>query len=312
MSILENAYNLPLKQEYVDEMSYRNTHLGIFLNCQFAKSESYEEKLGKDLCAFTVAEIIEYYKTLCLTSYETLAVLNSQFKIYTNWCMNRGMVPDNQNHYYEIINETIISCINTGLAYERIVTRNELLKILEGAYNSSDVFLALALFEGICGKEMCEFNALNMKAFSKDLTVKLNTGRILKISGKLYDTAEESANEYTYYTMSIRGGIREFKFREYDDSILKCMYNATMDGDVRQRLYNKLMRMKKNLGAECLTTASLTESGRIEMIRNLSKKESISFKEALIKHKEVEDIYGKVYSYSTFMLKYGDIIERLE
>lgn len=305
-------YNAELKEQYLTESEYRNLTLRYSMTSRFNKIEKTEERLGKDLSNFTVNEIIDYYKSLCFTSFETINMLNSQFKIYTNYCLNRHLVVDNQNHYCEINNDIILSCVNIGLINEKIVTRKDLLHIMSQLYNPSEKFLVLALFEGICGKNMCELLDLKYEDFH-DGKVYLCTGRELEVSDELVNLAKLSSETYEYVAYNNSGKEKEYSFDKSDPNILKKLYNCSSEDDIRkrQRLYNKIIRMRSYLGANCISNLALNESGRIHKVIELCAQENIPFKECLMKHKELDYIYGRVYSYSTYMLKYGEIIERM-
>ena len=306
-------YNSELKMQYIDDMEYRNVNLRIVMQRYFDRCQKMEEELQKDVSNFTVVEIIDFLKSLCLTSFETVLIINNQMKIYTDYCLNRNLVKDNQNHFYEITYDIIKNCTNTALVNEQIVTKDDLFFIINQLQNVSDKFLVLALFEGICGHTMCELIDLNMSDFNGN-EVTLCTGRKLIVSDKLVSYAKQSTDTYDYVAFTKSGNFKVFQYDANDKNILKQLYNCRGNSadNKRQRLYNKLVRVRKSLEVNCISTGALNESGRINMIREIQKQTGEEdFKECLIKHKEVEAIYGKVFSYSTFMLKYGEIIERM-
>ena len=93
-------FNEELKKRFINE---RNEEVSIgdsYLQIQFDKVEKMEVELNKDLCNFTVYDIREYYKMLNIASIESLTNMNSQFSIYTNWCMQQNLVNDNKNNFF--------------------------------------------------------------------------------------------------------------------------------------------------------------------------------------------------------------------
>ena len=94
-------YNEERKRRFISEHNVEVTLPNNYLECQFNKISNVEETLNKDLCNFTFYEITEYYKLLNLTSTVSLSVMNSQFSLYTQWCLQQNLVDDGQNHFLE-------------------------------------------------------------------------------------------------------------------------------------------------------------------------------------------------------------------
>ena len=86
-------FNEKLKNIYIKEKSESVTLPSNYLECQFNKVEKMEEESNKDVCNFTAYEIIEYYKTLNIAALESLAVMNSHFSMYTQWCLQNNTLP---------------------------------------------------------------------------------------------------------------------------------------------------------------------------------------------------------------------------
>lgn len=301
-------YDEKLKNAYIDEHEYMNLNLKTVMTKLFNELEPVEEKLNKDSSNFTVAEILDFYKSLCTASLERLLVTNSQMHKYAAYCLKNSLVKDNQNHYEEIGNETLMRCLNLAKAKDKIIAREDLLKEIYQLPNPSDQFLVLAMFEGIGGKKNSDFFELNARDF-KDGKVYL-PNRELEISNVLNSLAEEASNEYVYYAYKADGDFRELNYLSTDTNIIKQMYNAKEDTEAvkRQRIYNKLIRIKNYLGRECYTRAALLESGRIEMIKEFMREDDTqNLDETIRKHqKEISYRYGFIYSIPRYILKYGD------
>ena len=156
---MNDAYfNKEFKMQYLDENEYRNINIKTTVDLLFRRIANTERLLNKDLYDFSVEEILGFYKYLSTPSLESLMIMHNQYKLYSAYALNRGLIKDNQNHYAEIDNETLKSCVHAGLAKAKIITRSELLDILNSSYveNVSDKVIALSIFEGIAGKELTE------------------------------------------------------------------------------------------------------------------------------------------------------------
>lgn len=301
-------YNAEFKNRYISEAEIKNTNINRYLTTQFRKSETVETANGKDLYDFTVSEAVDYYKTLCLTSLETLMVLNNQFALYTRYALSNNVVKDSQNHFEEIDNDVLITCVNRGLAGKKIFTREELQeRVIRYTQNACETYLIYAFFEGICGEHFADIANLTKENF-KGGKAYLPSGKVLEVSAELLEAMEASADEYVYYGYTKRG-MKEFKYKDGDPKIIKEMYNtyrSSKDRD-RSRVYNRIYKMASVYDLPGLSAKTLMESGRIDMINGYMKDEDISAKQAIIDHREeLEYRYGKISSIPRYILKYNE------
>ena len=303
-------YNEEIKQSYLDDSLDRNSNLEILGTRAFNQIEYYEKELNKDCCNFTINEIIIYYQRRCSTSVDTLNTLNSIFKQYTNWCLQRNMLDDGQNHYNEINLDILNNCLNYGMVNDKIISRRDLLHVIKDFINVSDKALLLAIFEGICGENMCDLVNLNVgdiKTKNGKYIVSLYSGKQLDISKELYDYCVESQDCYVHY-LANQDFVYERDYNPEDRGVFK-MLNASNAGNInRKSLYNKLVRAKKEMNLNYLTTHTLTESGRIHMIKEIMDETGQSLDEVLTS-KATEDRYGRLSSYTHWKRKYAEYIE---
>lgn len=315
-------YNKERKEEYIEyhkakflDESKKDSGLAQRI---FIQISDYEEMLDKDCCNFTVSEIITYYKSLYSKSLEYLLNVNSQLRKYTAWFQEKSLLSDNQNHYEEIDADILLKCVNTELNKIRMVTRKELLKKIEVIRNPCDQFVILGLFEGIGGPNFTEFFDIGENNF-KDDSIVLNTGRVIPISQKLIDIGKESIKTYEYeiITEHTESKVQYRKFNENDKTVIKTPNRKTGIGDdsdpqlQHQRIYSKVMRMKKIHGEQAFTPNTLITSGLIEKIREVMKNKNLSIQKAL-KDEDVTKIYNKTINANLFALKYGNYIKSLE
>ena len=302
-------YNESIKLQYIEENQERNQNLKDVMHRLFNNSKDYEEKLNKDLSCFSLKEILEYYKYLNTTSLESLLNISSQYKLYTSWCIQRNLVFDCQNHFEECRKEILIGCLNKELTKNKIITRETLLNLIEDLPNDFEKFFTLALFEGICGKWYSDFYELRVHNFTKDegntYMVSL-PGREITCSATLYNLAEQSADNYTFYTYK-RDDNGEYKmtekrFREDDDRIIKKGFTSTGDEMNSQIFMRRLKNIRDFLGIPSLSMTSLKESGRLYEIKKRMKEgreltEVVGDKDLIIK-------YGTMPPLSRYTQKY--------
>lgn len=306
-------YNEDIKMRYIKEKeNTTNTPKGYLIR-QFNKAASIEERLEKDLCCFTLYEIVDFYKTLNVSSVDSLVVLNSHLSLYTQWCLQQNLVPDCQNHYTEIQSGSLIEYINTAAFKKTIVSRDVLYSWLMNLNNPSDAFIMLALFEGIKGKEFCELVNLKMSDFDGN-KVKLCTGRELIISDKLLSLAEESNATMIYYAVTA-GKEKKVNFLD-EDLIIKNYPNCQTTDTFQQgrRIYRRLSRNFDAIGvAKWMKPNSLVDSGKIDYINTRSRELGITAKDFIYNPDYVKEVeyrfdYDMTRLRVSFINKYGEYL----
>lgn len=306
-------YNETIKKRYIQEKeSTTNTPVG-YLTRQFNKSKSFEQRLNKDISNFTVYEIEDFYKTLNMTSAESLTVLNSHLSLYTQWCLQQNLVSDCQNHFAEIVSSSLIDYINTFALKKSVITRETLYEWIDDFVNPSDAFIMLALFEGIEGENYCELFNLKMSDFDGN-KVKLCTGRELTVSSKLVSLAEKSNEEMVYYSVASNGS-RKFPFLD-EDLIIKNYPNCRSDEAYQKgkRIYGRVKRNFEVIGIDkYMKPRSLFDSGKIDYINSRCKELEITAREFIYTPEYAEEVRYR-FGYDlhrlrvSFIKKYGDYL----
>lgn len=298
-------FNSEIKGRYIVEKEKTTVVPNNFFNRIFSKSELFEKGLNKDICNFTVSEIVDFYKTINSSSIHSLNVINSTLSLYTQWCLSEGLVVDGQNHFSEIGQEQYKSMINVVLKEKKIFSRKDVLGWVEELFNPSDGFLILGLFEGICGTGYREFYELRYPDFVGG-KVKLNSGRTIPVSDKLINLAEESIKEDVYYS----GTERSERFAEQGDIILRSVRPSGIGASpekFNKRILMRINRITNFLGIEWCTGNDFVISGKVDFITRRSNELGMSGRDYLygIGEKEVNKQYSKIISPYVFYKNYG-------
>lgn len=304
-------YNPELKIQYIEEKSKEVIISNNYLECQFNKTCKFEEELNKDLSNFTVYEIVEYYKMLNISSFDTLFVMNSQFSMYTQWCLQKSLVKDNQNHFLEMTLEHLKDCLNKALVNMKIVTRETILNWTDQLPNPKDQFVLLGLFEGLKGKDFCELSKLRPENIKGNIAT-LCTGREIKLSDRLLKIISDCIVEDKYYSISGNGT----KVMPLVDKgfVIKDYPNArgdVSDFQLGRKIYNSITRILNYFDVlNFMTANSIAESGKLHMIKERAKELSLSCKDYIYsKHiEEVEKKFNSKIVRSIFWLKYEDYL----
>ena len=304
-------YNPELKIQYIEEKSKEVIISNNYLECQFNKTSKMEEELDKDLSNFTVYEITEYYKMLNISSFDTLFVMNSQFSMYTQWCLQKSLVKDNQNHFLEMTLEHLKDCLNKVLVNMKIVSRETILNWVDQLPNPKDQFVLLGLFEGLKGKDFCELSKLKPEDIKGNIAT-LCTGREIELSDQLIKIIHDCVSEDKYYSISGNGTkVMPLVDKGY---VIKDYPNArgdVSDFQLGRKVYNSITRILNYFDVlDFMTANSIAESGKLHMIKEKAKELNMSCKDYIYSNHitEVEKKYNSKIVRSIYWLKYEDYL----
>lgn len=304
-------YNNERKQRYIEEKTQQTILNPYFLPNMFNKISVVEEEKGKDIADFSTYDILECYKRLNTTSLEFLRNLNSQLSTYTQWCMQQNLVMDNQNHYFEIKDQMLKDSLNKFLFNIKFVTRETIVDWANQLLNAQDSFILLALFEYGRGQQWKDILQVKLEDVSKD-SIKLPTGRTVRISPELRQYAIKAAEETIYNKYKTNGEFHEVNLLP-SEYIVKDKYNAMYTDNkhrARVMIYNT-ERIYNYLGiSDYMTNGGIIESGKLHMVRERAAHYGITPKEYIYSDykKEIEEQYNCVITRPRFMTKYGDLL----
>ena len=306
-------YNEEKKTIYIEQ---RNNEIVIakgYLHSIFGRTAPFEVKLNKDISEFTAYEIIDMYKILNNPSLDSLIAINSVLSLYTQYCIGKGEVEDNQNHFLEITTDMMNGCVNKAVQRLRYVNFNQIKDWCKELPNVCDQFVLMGLFCGIKGKDFCELLNATLSDFITETEFVTCTGRKIQVPVELYNIAIE-ASEEEYYIAMTGNGLKQMPYKSDDTHIVKSYPNVqegTNDFYKGRRMYNKILRIFDNLGIkDYMKASSVVESGMLEFIRVEKEKRGCDM-EDLLKDAEfckvVKQQYDKTIVPSTFVRKYGDL-----
>ena len=285
-------FNEDVKTIYIEANTTRNKSLKNNATILFNRCAAYEQRLNKDISCFSTSEIVDCLKSFNSVSLESLMNARSQYKLYTDWCINNHVfTKDYQNHFIEINNDMLKPCLNDFMKEHRVITREYILNNLDNLINPAERFILLGLFEGIgAGSKIAykEFENIRIEMFNTETHQIEFENRVIKYSNELYQIAREAANTYDTITYTKNGGEKHIKLMD-DERIIKPAINARTY-DYRNIIDKKLRKIKEGLNNPAINMQSLKESGRIEMVKKLMEK-GLSLSEAL-SDKEVINTYG--------------------
>lgn len=304
-------YNQELKERYRKEKESYTTVSAYYFSSLFKRTEPFEEQLDKDASNFTTYEIINMYKTLAIMSLDTIATMNSNLSMYTQWCIQENLVNDYQNHYLEITRDMMASFVNKLAMDKKVVSREQVLDWCQQLPNPSDSFCLLGLFEGIRGGGYLELALAKMEDFHDNIFIAYN-GREIKVSSTLIEYAKQSNETIEYQSIS-RNMEKEVNLIE-NGRIIKDYPNVRRTESLpvlRRRTQSRLARIFNYMGIlEYMNGNDIRMSGVIEMINSRCKELGINGKDYIygIGIEEIKKQYDFKVVSSVFMDKFGEYL----
>ena len=260
-------YNEQQKSRYLKFLEKNESgSVNMYESWLFVKTENFEIKLNKDVYDFTFEEIIYMYKMLNFRNINTLSTINVMLNQYTKWAISEGLVKINQNVPGLMTRYNLEECINKALLQLKILSRNDILDIVNELQNPRDQFMILGVFEFGRGPNFCDIALTGLDSIDyKDQTMKLYSGRIVKVSDKLINYAY-SASEADKYFKEVNGCLRHYTL--YDNGTIIKSISDTNDTErfstnaYRSVAYN-LRDVNQNLSIK-----NIIESGKIQFIKD--------------------------------------------
>lgn len=302
-------FNEEFKMQYIKDDS-SNKNFANFMPSLFETIAKYEEEYQKDLCCFNIEEIGCYFTGLSTSSVARCLNIRSQFIKYSVYCEERNMIDDHQIHWEEADKQFIINCINYGKQMEELVSRDEVLKTINGFPNPRDKFLPLAIFEGICGNRYRDFLNLTMRNFSEKngkYTVRLEN-KTVEISKQLYYYAEEAAETFSLYSDGFPNGRKLFD--ENDKRIIKMSKRSFVDYDNQEMAYlhkisNMLSSIKNRTEKSFMSQSALVNSGRLYYINIHKPSNEDTFNYVSQNRELLSDLFGRIQTVEGIVNQYN-------
>lgn len=308
-------YNEERKKRYIKIKEDAVTLPYRSLELLFEKTEPFEEKNGRDVCEWTTQEIMEYYKYRDAYSLSSLVVCNSNLTQYTNWCLTETLVPDGQNHYQEIRPDMLESCVNKEFLSKLIISREDIVRIIDELSNYTDRYMMLAFFEGICGIRYSEMVNAIIDDIDGDM-ISLCSGRAIPISDKLKEIAEFAAAEESYQTYGPSGKCIKYSDLNPSGAIFKVVKKnrpIADDSSMVQIVCRRFVKAVDYLGLpKRMTIKNMILSGKINFIKEIMEREGKSIEEVIVDNRdEINARYNidQIKSSAVFLRKYRQYFE---
>lgn len=289
-------YNENTKKRWIDLKNQNTICCLNYYENKMDNAEPFEKMFNKDLCNFTVSQILDMYHGMDFYAANTVYVTNKIYADYTDWCINEGLVKDSQNHYLLITRQMTIDCVNYTAMKSRVISRKTIINWCNEAWNAADRFLLLGLFEGIKGNRYIDFTDTKIQDITGN-KIHLASGRTLEFSDRLIEYAYASHEEtkWTYYITEYEAPLVS------GDEIMRQVVRAKSDSAQNKwhRIFMRSKRFFDYLGINGVVSMNAIRiSGAIHYINTGAIEEGIDPKRYIELHKsELEYRYMKMYKF---------------
>ena len=303
------VYNQEIKERFLNSIEL-DQYPPRWWERIFEKSYLLESMYDKDLYSFTTPDIITFYKYLDVAALASLSVCNLNLIKYAQWAMNEFLISDGQNHFDEMDNALLATCINTRKINQSIFSYDKFIETLKKFYNAQDKYIFFCLFEGIKGKNYEDIANLTMQDIDeKNLLVHLSSGRDVYVSQEFIDICKEADKETVYYALK-----NETKKKLVPSvTIYKEKGNMSI-GNTGRNIFRVIERSVTYIDGidGKISGKSIRDSGLIYYLNRRADKLGIGVEELLSNPENCQDIIDK-YQFNlkvkkSWMLQYKDLL----
>lgn len=189
-------YNPEIKNRYL-EWKEKSVETNVkTIDRLFRKISPFEFEAGKDVSLFNPFELNNLFYRIDTSSLNVLKNYKSSLSQYVDWCIKMNLTNDSQNYIEQLDIDTLIIYRNGLLREQMFISREELLKAVDGidfVYR----YLLVAPFEGICGPGCMELRKLHVEDMKGNI-VHLCTGRTITVSDELAYIIRMTAEETVF------------------------------------------------------------------------------------------------------------------
>lgn len=256
-------------------------------NRVFVASEEPEILTGKDLCEFDREELLDLIEQMEIVQLTTAQGCYTVIRKYMKWCMDAFLIPAT-----DLVQISVNEMQKRLTALPEIITYEELQKNERRLINICDRLILEAIYLGIKGKDYCELFSMSEKDIDrKRKTLRLCTGREIKVTSNFIDLCESSAECYEYELVSgqkqkLVGNLPIKRNAQADKASGK-----TRNADI---IASRLKRFKKLPGyKDNLSTTMLFDSGFVNACKSAMKENEVDDFEYFMKTEKGKEIYSQ-------------------
>lgn len=252
-------YQSEMKEGFIKDYMRSRVIARTSLYSLFRKTEPFEESKNKDCSCFSQDEVLSMYTDFKAKSIYVLLNYNTILKAYCAW--KRYYQKESVSEAYDNMNIDLLKpCIPKDS--NKFLSREEVIEIEDQLYNWTDKAILECLWEGISGPSMNDLVGITEAMVdSKEKTLYLPDGRLVKLTDKLYDLLMKAFNETEYmcYGSTLRVkkliGIGQL-YKERDNAHAP----GTDDRNFRW-VYRKIQNFRDHVGIPGLTMKNIHISG---------------------------------------------------
>lgn len=233
-----------------------------YINNVMEKIRLQENKISKDILAFSSDEILDYYKSLGY-SFGTLSRINNNMKQYVDWCISQNVFIGD-NLFEKITKNELEDCSKKDI--NKYFTHEQIVELSAKLINPEDSFIFYGVYMGLFDNQVSILNTKISDIDIKNSKIKNIDGKEIDVDLVLIKYAIASFNAKEHFLSNLRSE----PIVKTGDYIVQHLDKEESRKDP-ETVYKRILRCRKFLGKPDLTIPKLVASGFINESIRISK-----------------------------------------
>jgi hypothetical protein len=279
-------YNPVQKERYLSNCKYEDSTKELIRRI-FTSTEMEENIFHKDISLFNQDEVYDLLVSLNSKSRNRLKSVCVFLSDYFTWCYNEGLTFDINDPFDRYFTDTIIQkIIPAEKLGKKFFSKKEILDYLDNIMDVSNKFMIYCLYKGVKFDELVNLKIGDMNYNEK--TIKLITGRVLKVDDLFADLLMETNNQTHYYPYGtdVDNQFGRYTYGQSDFILKTCGVKESRQ--IKMGVFiNRLRVIKEQCENDFISVSTLYKNGLYNYIKEQYESKGITLKQAFFEQRNL-------------------------
>lgn len=280
---MPQMYNEQIKTEFLSSYpaSTQKTYRSFL-----SKIKPFEEKLNKDISAFTQSELTQLMNDLEIDYRATARSIGRIITKYVAFAANNGYAHNIDEFFFKVKTKWFEQFALTN-EQKLFFTLNEIKLIEKACENAQDAVIIHLIFDGVLGKSASELRNLqrhhvNFETGETQLINEDGSTRTIHLTEVSLKLIQEALKEDVYIKsngqMKLRGNVREYTDLISSEFVIRSSNTSKdkVDGAVDKHvIFRRVATIGRTLGLAHFTIKNIQRSGMLKLARDILKENEI-------------------------------------
>lgn len=260
-------YNNEIKEQFIEEYLHSRAVQETSIRALFKKTEKFEVSHEKDICTFTLEEIVHMFDSFNAKTVAAILFYNYVLKAYVAYC--------DYNNLFDVsnaVNEVTYQMLREDISFDKTTfySLEQINDIINSLFNWSDKAIVRCMWEGICGARAKDITSITLDMLDLDNgIIRLSDERCAPATDELLHTLVMAIQETEYVCYSRTRTI--YKRTERNNCVYKetsSAHGKTTPAKKYYWVYRKMCAMKNFFELnDSFTMHNIVESGMLHNIK---------------------------------------------